>query len=229
MYIQRVYIPVLLCTLIAVSQEELSDIDVILHGLNQSLLQYDNDRITLMWNPNDIINPDLVPPTAYSVDVEVYWYDVHNNMLNFTDRFATDLNNTGVAQNLTFPALDFVQDYIVPIVYRIVPRVRYRSLIPDYLLPFFERREIGIWSSTVFKVTQTGQQDHVPGLCRDWLSQLNNRTMEVTLSAVPCPCNVRQARRVNSGFFELRSQRHASLRRLFHPGAESCFISTLLG
>lgn len=210
------------------SQEELSDIDVVLHGLGQGLLQYDNDRITLMWNPNNIVNPDLVPPTAYSVDVEVYWYDVYNNMLNFADRLATDQNNTGVALDLSFTTLDFVQGYIVPIVYRIVPRVRNPSLIPDYLLPFFERQEIGIFSSTVFKVTQTGQEDRIPDLCRDWISQ-HNRTVGDMLSAVPCPCNVRQARRVNSGFFELRSQRHASLRRLFHPGAESCFVSTLFG
>lgn len=204
------------------SQEELNDVEFI---LNRTLLHYDNDDITLMWNPNDVLNPDLIPPTDYSVDVEVYWYNIHNNTLNFADTLATDIDNTAVAKNLSLTGLDFIQEYIVPIVFRIVPRARNLSLIPDYLLPFFEGREIGIWSSTAFKVTKNGQEALIPGLCHDWVSQ-QTTTM---LSTVPCPCNVRQARRVNSGFFELRSQRHASLRSFFNPGAESCFVSTLLG
>ncbi len=207
------------------SVEEASNVDFV---LDNNLLHYDGDNITLTWNPNDIINPDLVSPILYSVDVEVYWYDIHNNTWNFIKALANGLNNSGLATNLSnsLTDLDSIEDYIVPIVFRIVPIAEDTSMIPDYLLPFFQNDEFGIWSSIAFKVTRNRQEEHVPGLCQDWISRENSGTLT---ASIPCPCSVRQARRVNSGLFELRSRRHASLRSFFNPGARNCFVSILLG
>ncbi len=208
------------------SPEDVSDVDFV---LDRNLLYYDGDKVTLLWNPSDIINPDLVTPTDYFVDVEVYWYDVRNSSWNFFKTLARGLNNTGVMNLSNVPTgPDRVEDYIVPMAFRIVLNAENSSLIPNFLLPFFERREVGIWSSIAFKVTSNGQESSVPGLCSNWIMQENSAAADDVVS-IPCPCNVRQARRVNSGFFELRSQRHASLRSFFNPSAENCFISTLLG
>lgn len=214
--------------MVIVSHEEVSEVDFV---LDHNLLHYDEDNVTLMWNPSDIIDPDLVDPVAYSVDVDLYWYDIRNNTWNFFKSLANGLNNTGVAMDLsdTLSGLDSIQDYVVPIVFRIVPTSENSSVIPDFLLSFLEKREVGIWSSVAFKITRNGQEDLIPGLCRDWIIEESRTANDILSASIPCPCNVRQARRVNSGLFELRSQRHAHLRSFFNPGAANCFVSTLLG
>lgn len=213
----------------SVSHEEFSDVDFV---LDQNLLHYDGDNITLLWTPSDIISPDLVSPVLYSVNIEVYWYNIHNDTWNYFKGLANNLNNSGIAANLsTLFGMDGVtSDYVVPIAFRIVPRIKDYSLVPDFLRPFLEQDRIGIWSSVAYKVIRNGQEHLLSGLCHVSIQQLNMTSGDETLLAsVPCPCNARQARRVNSGFFELISQRRVRIRKLFNPDADSCFVSQMFG
>lgn len=210
------------------SHEEISEVDFF---LDHNLLHYDGDKVTLQWNPSDIINPDLVDPTSYSVDVEVYWYNVNNSTWNFLQDLVDNLNNTGVAEGLSdvLAGPESIEEYTVPIVFRIVPSINDASLIPDFLLPLLEQRQIGIWSSVAYKVTKSSAEHTVPGICRDWIAQETRSTVDILSASIPCPCTVRQAKRVNSGLFELRSERHDSMRNFFNPGARNCFVSISLG
>lgn len=209
------------------SYEDHSEVEFVLDG---KLFHYDGNNVSLRWNPDGIINPDIVSPTAYSVDVEIYWFDAKNQSWYFFQYLANDLINNGIAENLsdihTGPEN---QEYIVPIVFRIVPNAESTSAIPDYLLPFIQQREIGIWSSSASKVTKRDQEELVPRLCRDWIAKQNRSSGDILSSVIPCPCNLRQARSINSGFFELTGQRHALMRSVFNPGAKTCFASTSLG
>lgn len=196
--------------------------------LDHNLLHYDGEDVSLEWNPGDIINPDLVDPTCYSVDVEVYWYDAINSAWNFFQALASSLNNTGVAKDLPniLTGPDSIEDYVVPMVFRIVPRVNDISLIPDFLLPLLQQRQIGIWSSIAYKVTKSSEEHTVPTICRDWISRETRTAVDILSVSTPCPCTMRQARRVNSGLFELRRKR---MRNFFNPGAKNCFVSISLG
>lgn len=198
--------------------------------LNNTLIHYDGDAVDVLWNPNDVIQPDLVNPAFYFVDIEIYWYNNRNSTWNFFQTLARGLSNTGKAVNLqVFSGPSSIEEYIVPIVFRVVPRADNFSLIPNFLQPFLERREIGIWSSYAFKVTRSGQQHLLPGLCQDQLSLVTRTADDITFATNPCPCNRRQARQVNSGVFELRSPQDATRRSVFNPDATNCFVSISLG
>lgn len=210
-----------------VSSEDVSDVTF---DLDRTLLYYDGDNVTVFWNPTSFINPILAPADSFSVDVQVLWYSAQNNSWNLLADIAGGLNNSGVASNLDpFTGPLDVSDYVVPIAFRIVPRIENNSqVIPEYLLPFFERGEVSVWSSVAFKVVRSDQEARLPELCQNSISSSNRTAEEILNEAVPCPCSIRQARRVNSGFVEHRSHRQTVLLGFFNPDAQTCFASVVL-
>ena len=209
-----------------------------------NIIYSEQDNITLTWNPEDIITPDILAPTSYYVSVEIYWYDTQNNSWNLFQEVAHKLNNSGEAEisgiqpgphlnSMNFPqgvtqksSQPGTEFSIVPTAFHVVPKLEDASTVPHYLERLFQQENFGIWSSVAYKLNY---DYYLSDLCQDWIDTQLQTGDDIQERVPSCPCTTTQARRANSGYTELRSPGSTLRQEFFNPSADACYLSMVFG
>ena len=194
--------------------------DVTIAAVRKGLLHYENDPITLSWNPSGILPKEIAQPSEYGLYVEAYVYRKSLWKWDLFQTYDNFIENSGTIQLVSFPSSPpNIKEPISIVVFRIV--VNASLTLPELFHTLISNGKVSIWSYPIYMITDLDYRTKAPAFCKDWHSKNNQFILDGFF--LSCPCQAEQARLEASEYTEMTSLFQVKLREFLHPGSATCF------